>query len=372
MKLKDFATPLAAKNNFIKASFGGFAGSGKSRTASEFIVGAHKYLKCDKPVLFIDNEKGSRFLVPFFKEHGIETYVKDTIHLADVLAAFDLLESGDISFLFIDSLTKVWYRYVDDYKQKQRNKQFMTLQDWGKILPSWQKDFADRFVSVDGNVVFTGRGGNTYDMEENQETHKKEFVKSGVKMKMAGETPFEPDMNIWMSLMQKVDADGNPVIWRDALVMKDRSGKIDGLTFSNPTFENFKPVVEYLVNVDKGEVAGATDTDNLAPSEPQYHELKDQRQIEEDNIKATWDISGLGTSKEDKIIKVKVTEAIFGTRSWTEITKMDLGVLKGKRQELDAFMKQFCVVEDRETFLNLWLEEKAKKGDTTLFDEKIK
>ncbi|MCK4789976.1 MAG: hypothetical protein KAV87_39925 [Desulfobacteraceae bacterium] len=73
MKLTDFASPLAAKNNFIKMSIGGFAGSGKSRTGSEFIAGAYKYLKCKKPILFIDNEKGSRFLIPFFKNHGIET-----------------------------------------------------------------------------------------------------------------------------------------------------------------------------------------------------------------------------------------------------------------------------------------------------------
>ena len=372
MKLSEFATPLAAKNNFIKASFGGFAGSGKSRTGSEFIVGAYKYLQCKNPVLFIDNEKGSRFLVPFFKEHGIECYVKDTIHLADVLASFDLLESGEISFLFIDSLTKVWYRYVDDYKSKFQNKVFMTLQDWGKILPSWQKDFADRFVSVDGNVVFTGRGGNTYDMEENQETHKKEFVKSGVKMKMAGETPFEPDMNVWMTLMQKVDKDGDLKVWRDALVMKDRSNKIDGMTFKNPTFEDFKPVVEYLVNVEKGKVSGATNTENLAPSEPQYYERREQYQIEEERIKGAWDVTGLGTSKEDKAIKVKITQTLFGTLSMTEILKMDLEALRAKRIELEGLLFEFSTCDDRIVFVNTWIKEKVSQGDTSLFDEKMK
>ena len=372
MKLKDFASPLAAKNNFIKASFGGFAGSGKSRTGSEFIAGAYKYLKCTKPLLFIDNEKGSRFLVPFFKEHDIETFVKDTIHLADVLEAFKLLESGDIDFLFIDSLTKVWYRYVEDYKEKQKSKKFMTLQDWGKILPSWQKDFADVFVSVEGNVVFTGRGGNTYEMEKDEESGKKQFIKSGVKMKMAGETPFEPDLNVWMTLMQKVDRDGNLEVWRDALVMKDRSNKIDGKTFRNPTFEEFQPVVEYLVNVPKGEVLGATNTENLAPSEPQYYERKEQYQIEEERIKGAWDVTGLGTSKEDKQVKVQITQTIFNSLSMTEILKLDIDSLRAKRIELEDVCFEFSTSKDKRAYLTAWLEEKKAETDTTLFDQKMK
>ena len=112
MKLTDFASPLVAGNSFVKASFGGFAGSGKTRTASEFIVGAYKDLGCSKPVLIIDNEKGSRFLVPFFAKANVPAMVKETVHLADILSAFDFLKAGEIDFLFIDTLTKVWYQYV--------------------------------------------------------------------------------------------------------------------------------------------------------------------------------------------------------------------------------------------------------------------
>ena len=39
MRLDEFATKLSAKNHFVKASFGGFQGSGKTRTATEFIIG---------------------------------------------------------------------------------------------------------------------------------------------------------------------------------------------------------------------------------------------------------------------------------------------------------------------------------------------
>ena len=321
MKLKDFATKIAAENSFVKVSFGGFAGSGKTRTATEFIIGCYKLMKLKKPVLIIDNEKGARFLVPTFKNAGIECLIKETVSLPDVLKAFEYLNKGEIGFLFIDSLTKVWYKYVNDYKEKSR-KVFMTLQDWGKILPAWQDEFANRFVELTGNCVFTGRGGHTYEMEENEETGKKEFIKSGVKMKMAGETPFEPDLNIWMEIAQELK-DGKPHIWREALVMKDRSGLIDGQVFANPTFKEFEPFVNFLMSVDKGEVAKVTNDANIAPHE-EYNDKKKQRDILNEKIKAEFDKRGFGTSAKDKAIKIIILNKCFGTTSGTEIENMTL------------------------------------------------
>ena len=350
VNLLNFATKMKAKNNFIKASFGGFAGSGKTRTASEFIIGAYKDLECKKPILIIDNEKGSRFLIPMFEKAGIETLLKDTIELQDVLTAFDYLQNGDIDFLFIDSLSKIWYKYIRDYRAKNK-RTFMTLQDWGKILPDWQEKFSDKFVNLDGNCVFTGRGGYTYDMEENEETKKKEFVKSGVKMKMAGETPFEPDLNIWMDINQEV-IDDKPKVWREALIMKDRSGLIDGQTFKNPTYKNFKVVVDYLISVPKGEVAGSSSKENLAPAEDStYYEDKRIREIELENIKAEFDKSPLGKSDKDKRLKILIVEKLFGTASWTAIENMKAADLKFIRIELQQFLNKLFDSEDMEKFI---------------------
>jgi hypothetical protein len=332
--LDGFASKITAENSFIKASFGGFAGSGKTRTATEFIIGCYKLMKCDRPVLFIDNEKGSRFVKPIFEKAGIETYVKETVELADILQAFKLLNDGEISFLFMDSLTKVWYKYVRDYKENNHRK-FMTLQDWGKILPAWQETFADKFVELTGNCIFTGRGGYTYDMEENDETKKKEFVKSGVKMKMAGETPFEPDLNIWMEVAQEIGEDDKPKIWREALVMKDRSGLIDGKTFINPSFKEFEPVVSFLINSEKGAVSKATDTTNLAPKED-YDEKRKQKEIYNDRIKSEFEKRQLGTGKEEKQVKAVMIEKCFGTVSSVEIENFKLErLMEGYNKLLD-------------------------------------
>ena len=345
MALKDFATKIAAENSFIKASFGGFAGSGKTRTASELIIGFYKKTGLKAPLLIIDNEKGSRFLVPMFENAGVETYVKETVSLPDVLQAFKMLQSGEIGFLFIDSLTKVWYQYVRDYKAANR-RTFMTLQDWGKILPSWQEQFADVFVNTVGNIVFTGRGGYTYDMEENEETHKKEFVKSGVKMKMAGETPFEPDLNIWMEINQDM-VEGRPVLSRIGLIMKDRSGLIDGKEFVNPTFKNFEPVIDYLLNVKKGDVAKTSDSTNITPSESfESQNRRDKKEIELEKVTNLMVKFGLGSSADDKKLKIAIMEKFFNTVAWSEVEKMAVEKLTIAREKIEEMFQSWELLTD--------------------------
>ena len=316
--LSAFAGELKARNRFIKASFGGFAGSGKSRTATEFVIGCYKKMKLTKPVLIIDNEKGSRFLQPLFAQAGVPVILKETSSLADIIQAMKFLNEGAVDFLFIDSLTKVYYQFCEDYKAANR-RSFMTLQDWGKIIPDWQQKFANPFVETCGNIVFTGRGGNTYDMETNDETGKKEFVKSGVKMKVAGETPFEPDLNMWMELDQKMGKDGLvQEVWREALILKDRSATIDGKTFKNPTFKDFEPVLDFLLAVPTGNVSGVSDATNMAATDT-YDERKAER------VKCIEEIEGCitsiapGQSANEKRFKVDVLEAVFGTRSWEAV-----------------------------------------------------
>jgi hypothetical protein len=340
MDLMDFASEICAGNQFVKVSLGGFAGSGKTRTASEFIAGVYNEIDLKKPLLFIDNEKGSRFLIPFFKKHGIKTLVKETVHLADVLWAMKYLEEGQIDFLFIDSLTKVWYQFCKDYK-KANHKKFLTLNDWGKIIPEWQHRFNDKFVNVEGNFMFTGRGGYEYDLEEDENTHKKTFVKSGVKMKLAGETSFEPDLNVWMQLRQEI-VDGRPHQWREAQILKDRSGFIDGAIFKNPTFDDFKPFLDFILSVETGVVAKETDTSNLVPEE--FSSDRNKKKILLEKIYGTIENKYPGTKKENKEAKVKIKKEVFNTYSDTEIELSTIAELEtGYNKILDLL-----VVEEKD------------------------
>jgi hypothetical protein len=362
MKLTDFATTLAAKNHFIKASFGGFQGSGKTRTATEFIIGCYKDMKLSKPVLILDNEKGSRFLIPILKKAGIQAITKDTNHLKDIITAFEYLNKGEVDFLFIDSLTKIYYRFIKDYKEKNR-KQRMTLQDWGTVLPAWQEEFSDRFVEVEGNVVFTGRAGFEYEKEEDEQdeegnvTKKGQFVKSGVKMKIAGETPYETDLNVWMQLEKGLSKDHKPLQKNVAYILKDRSDTINGKIFEMPSYKHFKPIVRFIQGLPVDEVAGATFTENLTPgNDLEWVQRNLQRKIEVEKIQAVFDENGLGDarSKADKQLKAVIIKKIFGTTSNTEIEKMDAAQLNHYRALLEELFQELSAAqpEDPIAFIN--------------------
>jgi AAA domain len=343
MNLQQFATQLKSKNHFIKASFGGFQGSGKTRTATEFIIGAYNDLKCTKPILCLDNEKGSRFLIPIFKKKNIPVLVKDTTSLSDVLQAFEFLANGEIDFLFIDSLTKIYYQFVKDYKTKNR-RSFMSLMDWGKLLPAWQEEFSDKFVNTEGNIVFTGRGGFEYAKEEDQKdehgnvTEKGSFVKSGVKMKIAGETPFETDLNVWMQLEKELSKDNKPVQTNVAYILKDRSDSINGKSYSFPKYRSFRPIIRFIQGLPIGDVAKESEHKNLTPgNDRDYFEWKQNQKIELEKIQALFELNGLGSprSADDKKIKTLIIQKIFGTTSNTEIEKLDAPKLSFKRAELE-------------------------------------
>jgi len=352
MTLQDFASDLVSKNHFIKASFGGFQGAGKTRTATEFIIGAYKDLKCSKPVLCLDNEKGSRFLIPLFKKHNIKCYVKDTTSLSDVIESFSLIENGEVDFLFIDSLTKIYYKFVKDYKKKNR-RSFMSLMDWGKLLPAWQEEFSDRFVNVNGNIVFTGRGGFEYSKEDDQKDEegniieKGSFVKSGIKMKIAGETPYETDLNVWMQL-EKILIDGKPVQKNIAYILKDRSDTINAKVFEMPKYRNFRPLIRFILGLPVGDVQGETFNENLTPgNDYDYWERQQRRKIEYEKIEAVFELNGLGSprSADDKKLKTQIIQKIFSTTSKTEIEKMDANELNYRRQELEELFEELKTSE---------------------------
>lgn len=339
MKLEDFATDMVASNRFVKACFGGFAGGGKSKTASDFVIGAYKDLGYSKPVLVIDNEKGSRFLIPAFRDAGIRAVLKDTTSVDDVLTGFDLLSAGEVEFVFIDSMTKVWYRFVREYMAKNR-RVFMQLDDWGKVIPKWQEVFNDRFVEAQGSIAFTGRGGFEYEKEEDTRDEsgrlkKGGFVKSGVKMKMQGETPFEPDLNVWMQREEEFDDAGRLSVWREALVMKDRSGLIDGMTYKNPTYEVFAPFVRYLVDVPTGQVAGQSSTRSLAPGENfDGYDKRRQAEVALEEISEELNKMHPGSTEVNKAARKEMLEKIFGTRSWTAVTLKSLAALEDGRNRI--------------------------------------
>ncbi|KKL73741.1 hypothetical protein LCGC14_2071890, partial [marine sediment metagenome] len=253
--------------------------------------------------------------------------MKDTVSLMDVQEAIGLLASGDISVLFVDSLTKVYTNFVNEYKKKN-NVTFMKMLDWAKVIPSWQEKLNDLIVHAKGNILFTGRGGFTYEKEKDeidertgQVLKKGAMVKTGTKTKLPGETPHEPDMVCWMEAGR--DSDDKAINQME--IVKSRFPALHGKIISNPTYENsLKPLVDYMTSeMEIGDVSGATHEDSGAPQEDYSgYDRRDAKTIVLEKISGKFELLGLGTSKEDKAIKTAMYQQTFGTVSKTEIEKM--------------------------------------------------
>ncbi|MDK1063146.1 ATP-binding protein [Cronobacter sakazakii] len=88
----------------------GFAGDGKTYTASELAIGLVLLMRQrglamgDKPVMFLDTETGSDWVKPRFDAENIELYTAKTRAFVDLLAAVNEAEQSG-SVLIIDSIS---------------------------------------------------------------------------------------------------------------------------------------------------------------------------------------------------------------------------------------------------------------------------
>ena len=149
---------------FLKAGLLGFAKAGKSYTASLIAIGLHRYIKSKKPVAFLDTETGSAYVLPMFKEAGIELLT------AKSRAFVDLLDIGrkaasQCDILIIDSITHFWVELVKAYMLRMGRKR-LRVQDWGPIKDEWQS-YTDFYINSRLHILMCGRAGWEYDFMEN-------------------------------------------------------------------------------------------------------------------------------------------------------------------------------------------------------------
>lgn len=362
----EFASDLVVTMPYNKVSVGGFAGSGKSRTSAEIMAGIYNLLKKrnllqnDSPLLCIDTEDAAQFLVEFFKERGVPVKAKQTKSLADVQTAFDLASAGHFFGVYIDSATHVYKDFLEKW-QKKNNIEKMEMRHYGITNPLWEREFGQRMVAAKCHIVFTGRGTADYEMLENEETGKKEMQKSGVKMQISKDSPFDPNLVVWMTAVQKSGKGGKPTVWREAFVMKDRSATIDGKTFGNektkgPTFKDFEPHFTYLLrNVQPGaKIAGpTTPSDAVIPDPVEPNPEAKEKAVALDQIKNLLISVAPGRSDAETKLKGDLLERVFNERSWKAIEKFSANTIKSgvepMKKEVNAIREAIEKAKEVET-----------------------
>lgn len=128
-----FFTDIGNTKPYFKAAFEGDPGTGKSWTSALVAIGIHKMIKSTKPIVIIDTEKASKFLVDLFAEHGIKAMVRESQSLADFVKAIDLCSKGFSDIIIVDSITHLWMNFQEAYKRKL-NRQTFQIQDWNVFL----------------------------------------------------------------------------------------------------------------------------------------------------------------------------------------------------------------------------------------------
>jgi len=307
---------------FLKMGLMGFAGDGKTYTATRVAVGLIEYMRekeidgCDKPVMFLDTETGSDWVIPMFDAAGIEMQIAKTRTFTDLVPAIQEAEENG-SILLIDSITHFWRELTESYAEKKNRSYGLQFQDWAWLKSEWGK-FTDAFVNSRCHIIMCGRAGYEYDFFED-DSGKKELEKTGIKMKAETETGYEPSILV---LMEKHRDLKNGRVWRTASILKDRAALIDGQTFINPDFKDFLPHIKYL-NLG-GEHLGVDtshSSQGIVPSNsrPGWQVDKQQKEIALDEITEKMKEHYPGQSAADKQGRSDLMNEMFGTRAWSRI-----------------------------------------------------
>ncbi|PUY05636.1 AAA family ATPase, partial [Cronobacter sakazakii] len=142
---------------FLKAGIMGFAGDGKTYTASELAIGLVLLMRQrglemgDKPVMFLDTETGSDWVKPRFDAENIELYTAKTRAFVDLLAAVNEAEQSG-SVLIIDSISHFWTCLCDEYATRRKRKRGLEFSDWAWLKQEWRR-FTDRFVNSQSHII---------------------------------------------------------------------------------------------------------------------------------------------------------------------------------------------------------------------------
>ena len=334
-----FFTAIGNTKPYFKAAFEGEPGTGKSWTAALVAIGLHKKINSKKPIVLIDTEKASKFLVPLFREHGIEAMVRETHSLADLVKAMKLCADGYADIMVIDSITHIWMDFQEAYKRKLNRTTFQ-IQDWMSIKSEWNKYFSIPLVQSPLHVLATGRVSDRMEQEVDEDG-RKEFTKTGVKMQAEKNAAYEFDILVLMERHELIQRKKREV-WRQSVVLKGRGNLLDGAVFKNPTYEDFAPAIEAII---KDPVAA-----RFSHAEQDAGELikteEDKRKWVQGKKRWLEEIEGYlvslwpSSSAAEKKNKTDALEYAFNTRSWSAIEMMSPELLEDGFARVVEFGKQ--------------------------------
>jgi hypothetical protein len=121
--------PARNESAYLKMGNYGGAGSGKTWTTALVAIGLSSRLSDGKPVAFFDTETGSDYVLPLFRDAGVELLVVKSRAFAD-LVEFVFEAESKRSVAIVDSITHVWDELREAYEKKFGRTTGLEIWDW--------------------------------------------------------------------------------------------------------------------------------------------------------------------------------------------------------------------------------------------------
>lgn len=343
---------MGTGQGWLKAGFLGFPKSGKTYTATLLAIAVREHFGLKGPIAFFDTEGGAEYVAPLIKKAtGMDPVGVRSRAFSDLVATAKEVEKEGCSVFVADSMTHVWRElcasHMKDVNEARRIRKLaprhkLEFQDWGPIKDTWG-EWTDLYLNSKLHIIICGRAGFDYDYEENEESGRKELIKTGVKMKTEGEFGFEPSLLVEMEQLQTLPQGGRKrggpragiSVSRRAVVIGDRFSVIDGAetTFTtsngpkkleielNAVRKFFKPHLDLLVAgahapIDT-EMKSSTGVDETGDAQ-HYRDRRD-RVILCEEIQGAMLQMYPGQTAAEKKAKADLLDQVFHTRSWTRV-----------------------------------------------------
>lgn len=346
----------------LKAGFMGEGKTGKTYTGCLLAIAAREVLDLKGPIAMLDSESGSLYIKDVvFELTGQKMLVKRARDFATLIDFGKTCLQVGASAALVDSLTHFWREICESYlkqlnelaaKKGWRKYTKLEFQHWGPIKERWGA-WTEFYLNSPLSIVVAGRAGYMYDNETNEETGRKELVKTGVKMKTEAEMGYEPSLLVLMEAEQNISdrRDGQPIIQRTATIMGDRFRDLDGkvLEFKGcgsirkdyeAVKKAFLPHLEHLRGGPHATVdtKGRTHFDLNADGQTDGQAERKEREILTEQIQHALLAKWPSQSAVDKKGKLDALQDLFGKASWTYVESLDSSTLRSGLEKLQRMI----------------------------------
>ena len=264
------------KQGFLKVGIYGPPGSGKTFTT--LMVAEKLAESMGKRIAYFDTERGTDFYSMDVAQrqvhpNGFDFDVLHSVSMADITDEIMELDPNVYGVIVIDSISHIWDAAQAAYDGYKTRADTIPMQAWSKIKKPY-KALLRILMDSSFHVFILGRQKNIFDTDPNTD----QLIKTGVGMRAEGETEYEPHICLRMeSQKDRKDSTKSTVLM---LAEKDRTGIIQGNTFTNPTFEVFAPIMPLL----NGKQAKSQNPDEVSAKDS---ELMDKETVKSLKTKIT-------------------------------------------------------------------------------------